>query len=1286
MHSSTRHWRSGIQSSGLNVGGSKSDVGCWLLVVGRFLPGSRHTHSLLYGTRVACVIFVFALLSLIGARSAASELDWTTAANHRRAALTVPANGKTGFTLLDSPGIGIPFTNHLARRSVAYNRIFESGSGVALGDIDGDGRCDIYFCRLEGPNVLYRNLGDWKFQDVTPAAGVACPNQYSTGAVFADVDGDDDLDLLVNSIGGGTRQFLNDGSGHFSEVTTSRLVRRFGSTSMALGDVDADGDLDLYVTNYRTDTFRDRPPGLKVEAQMVNGQIVVTPRDRFIPIMPRGGAVEVIELGERDFLYINNGGGNFLPVSWASRSFLDAAGNALTATPLEWGLSVMLRDLNGDSAPDVYVCNDFFYSLDRLWLNQSSRGFRAIDPVALRHISLSSMAVDSADINRDGHDDFFVVDMLSRSHANRHRQRPNMMKGVVELPTDDPAALVETPRNTLFLNRGDGTFAEIAHLSGLAATEWSWSVAFVDVDLDGFEDVLVGTGNFHDVQDADVLQQISVIRDAESPEQRMQRFPVLAIANLAFRNNGDLTFEETSAQWGFDLNSISHGMALGDLDNDGDLDVVLNNLNSSAAIYRNDSTAPRIAVRLKGNRPNTKGIGAKIRITGGPIAQSQEMISGGRYLSGDDAIRTFAAGASGDVLGIEVIWRDGKRTLIDDVRPNHLYEISESGSAPMSNRASADAPADAAPLFADISNFIAHSHFEASFDELAQQPLLPHRLSRLGPGVAWVDYDRDGWEDLAIGAARGSRLAVFRNDGKGGFAKLNDPAWLDVAPMDQTTVLGWVTSATNAHLLVARANYEAPTQPSTVQRYDIASRERKEVIANLTPSIGPMAMSDIDADGDLDLFVGGRVQSARYPVPVSSFIYRNDDGRFEIDETNSVAFRDIGMISGAVFSDLDADGDSELVLASEWGPIRIFRNDRGRFQSWAPPVKLRGGIGAGASSSNLPLNDLTGWWNAIAAGDFDGDGRMDLLAANWGRNTKYQEALATPLRLYYGEFNGDPGLELIEAYHSSELNKVVPWRDFESVSRVIPLVRERVSTFRQYGNSSVQELLGSQWPAASELKAATLDSMVFLNRGDHFESLPLTSEAQFAPAFGITVGDFDGDGHEDVVLAQNFFGVEPETTRYDAGRGLLLRGAGDGTFSPVPGQRSGIIIYGEQRGCAAADFNGDGRLDLAVAQNNGPVKLYRNEKGTPGLRVHLNYSPDNPAGIGAVIRGKSGDRFGPAREVRCGSGYWSQDAASQVLSAARPISELWVRWPGGKETTHAVAPGAKEIQLSPDTP
>jgi hypothetical protein len=1217
------------------------------------------------------------LVSTLGSGAVSSwagEAAWEQGAGFRCRALSVPPEGRAGFTRVPARITGVQFTNTLSDLAVATNRILENGSGVALGDVDGDGWCDIYLCRMEGPNVLYRNLGGWKFQDITDEAGVACPGQFSTGAVLADIDGDGDLDLLVNAIGGGTRSFRNDGHGHFQEIKETRLVRRFGSTSLALADVDADGDLDLFVANYRTDTCKDAPPGLNIEAKYVDGRIVVTPADRFIPLMPRLGGVELIEMGERSFLYINDGQGRFAPVSWTAGNFLDEHGRPLKTYPTDWLLSVMFRDLNGDLTPDIYTCADFFYFPDRIWLNHESRQFRAIPRHARRNMCVSGMAVDFADINRDGYDDFFVTDMVSRHHVQRQYQRPNMMQGILEQPLEDPEACPEVARNTLFLNRGDGTYAEIAQLSGVQWSEWSWNGVFLDVDLDGYEDLLIPTGNNHDVQDADVLMELARLREPPTPANKLKnlrKFPAFKTADLAFRNRGDLTFEEVGRPWGFDHVGVSQGLAMADLDQDGDLDVVINCLNDEPLLLRNESNAPRLAVRLKGRGANTKGIGAKIWVRGGPVPQSQEMICGGRYLSCDDTLRVFAGGEVTNHLSVEVFWRSGLRSAISQVHPNRLYEIDEAGASAGPNSSIPASDSTAPPAwFEDLSSLLGHVHSETPFDDFSRQPLLPFRLSHLGPGVAWFDLDGDGWDDLIVGSGRGGRMGLFRNNQKGQFEPWTANPFHEEAVRDQTTILGWRDAPGHGALLAGAANYEdGLPRGSAVLLYEVSSAAPASLVPADASSVGPLALGDFDGDGHLDLFVGGRVVAGRYPEAASSRIWSEQGGHWVANDLLSAPFEKVGLVSGAVFSDLDEDGRPELILACEWGSVRVFQ--------------VRAGC-VHEITELLGLQRFTGWWMGVTTADLDGDGRFEIIATNWGRNNKYRAFLQNSLRLYYGDLAGNGRVDLFEAAYDPELNKVVPWRDWKTVTEALPFLRKDFPTYHAFARASVAELAGERVSRLRELTANMLDSVVFWRRGDgRFEPQPLPVEAQFSPAFGVAVGDFDGDGNEDLFLAQNFFCVEPDTSRYDAGRGLCLKGDGHGGFSAVPGQESGVKIYGEQRGCAVADFDQDGRLDLAVTQNHGPTVLFRNLSARPGLRVRVDSGPHNPTGVGAILRLVSGGHFGPAREVHAGSGYWSQDSSVQVLTTPGRPSALWVRWPGGKTTKTDLPAAAREIRVDP---
>jgi hypothetical protein len=569
----------------------------------------------------------------------------------------------------------------------------------------------------------------------------------------------------------------------------------------------------------------------------------------------------------------------------------------------------------------------------------------------------------------------------------------------------------------------------------------------------------------------------------------------------------------------------------------------------------------------------------------------------------------------------------------------------------------------------DVSDLIRHTHQDEPFDDFEQQPLLGKKLSQLGPGVSWSDLDGDGWDDLVIGSGKGGELSVYRNDGHGGFKRWSDPPLNQPITRDQTTVLAWPKAPGEVVLLAGSANYEDGLAiGGGVREFDLKDKVVRDIASGHQSSTGPLAMADIDGDGDLDLFVGGRVLPGKYPEAASSLLFRNTGGKFEIDTENSRRLAGVGLVSGAVFSDLDADGWPDLILACEWGPVRVFHNDAGKF------IEV---------TEKLGFGKFLGWWNGVTTGDFDGDGKLDIVASNWGRNTPYQSHRQKPLRLFYGDLDGDGTEDLIEAYYDPELKKTVPERMLSFVARGLPLIRERFPTYEAFAKAGIEEI-GRPWHNTKEHQANWLESTVFLNRGDRFEARPLPMEAQMAPSFAVCIGDMDGDGYEDVFLSQNFFATQPDLPRFDGGRGLWLRGDGQGGFKPLSGQESGINIYGEQRGAALCDYDGDGRIDLVVGQNGAETKLYRNMGAKPGLRVRLIGPPGNPHGVGATLRVMEEGRAGPAREIHAGSGYWSQDSVIQVLAADSPRAQLQVRWPGGKITESEVPSGVREIRIGED--
>jgi hypothetical protein len=1167
---------------------------------------------------------------------------------------------KAGFTLMSPADTAILFTNTLSGDAFLTNAVAHNGSGVAIGDVDGDGWQDIYLCNLEGPNRLYRNFGNWRFQemDLGPAA---CSGQLSTGAVFADVDGDGDLDLLVNGIAAGTRLFLNDGKGHWTEVTDSGLSRTASATSLALADIDGDGDLDLYCTHY-IDVMHLADPSTRFAIGRRDGKLVVTKindqpttmpkwRDRF-EALPDGS---VRELPEVDGLYRNDGHGHFTAIQFEPGEFLDEAGNPI-APYRDWGLGVMFRDINGDGAPDMYVCNDNA-SPDRFWINNGKGAFRAIQPMALRHTSRSSMGVDFADINRDGHDDFIVLDMLAREHEKRMTQLVKSHLDAASLESIDFQPRYN--RNALFIGRPDGTFAETALMAGVAATDWSWCPVFIDVDLDGYEDLLITNGFEQDVLDQDSADRFRHQRlKADQLKRYRQFYPSWHTANASFRNRGDGTFAAMYDGWGFDQKGVSHGMALGDLDNDGDMDVVVNNLNAAAGVYRNDGTAPRVGVRLKGTAPNTAGIGARVRLLGGAVPQSQEIICGGRYLSGDQAMRVFAALTNpGAALRLEVVWRNGSQDIVSNVQPNHIYEINQS-----ENPAAISKATETVPIFSEISTLLNHSHTEAPFDDSTRQALLPARLSRLGPGISWYDLNGDGWEDLIIASGRSDKAAIFLNDSGKKFRRV-EPA--EASQGDQGAVVGWADGIGNRVLLAATSNFElASGQQSEITVYNEKGGTRSFAIGTNSP--GPLVEADLDGDGDLDILVGERFNPGRYPEPVSATVWLNEKGTLQFSLPLSEPFQSVGMVSGAAACDLDGDGKPEIILAIHWGPIRVFHNENGHFQE---------------KTAEWGLAAHTGLWTSVTVGDFDGDGKMDLAVGNRGRNSVYELKGPGPLRVYFGDWRKDGNLGLMEAWQSE--GKWFPIRNRFWFATALPELQQRFPTHQEYSKATIQDILGANFSTSKMLEAARLESGVFLNRGSHFIWVPFPQEAQISPIFSMNVGDFDGDGIEDIFVSQNYFGMDSDLSRDDSGRGLWLRGNGDGTFKPQDGASTGIKIYGEQRGAALADFDHDGRIDLAVTQNNSTTKLYRNIGGRRGLRVLLTGLPGNPDCIGTQMRIVYGNgALGPCRSVQAGSGYWSQDGAIQVLGLAPNPKSLWIQWPGGRTQTVPLEKNAWDLHVN----
>ncbi len=1235
--------------------------------------------------RIAHSTLLIAVSGLLAACGPRPTPPWHQEANFRWRDLDV--SGRTvGFTTLQGGRTGIRFENAVSDQSLLGNRVLGQGAGVALGDVDGDGLVDVFLARTEGCSALYRNLGDWRFEEVAKAAGVAACARHATGAAFADVDGDGTLDLVLLATTGPNVIFLNDGKGHFTERqdlgldTTGR-----GGTTLTLADIDGSGRLAMFVANYKAYAVEDTiPPQDRLFDQMVRKvgpdryEVVPNHRNDYKVVMrPDMGGLRLTQRAEPNELYLNDGHGRFSPVPLASARFRDVSGAPLREAPESFALTAKFADLNGDGAPDLYVANDF-EDTDELWFNDGRGNFRRAGWASQRQLSNADMGVDVADINGDGKPDLFCVDML----ANDSRRLKTQMPTHSPFPKKpgDLALQLQQQRNTLFLNRGDGTFAEIGQFAGVTASGWSWTTMFLDVDLDGRPDILAGSGHLWDIMDADVQERASKVRD--DPEWRRLRwqFPPLKLRNVAWRNRGDLTFEDAGTAWRFGLEEgISHAMAAADLDGDGDLDVVVNRLGAPALVLRNDAPAKRVAIRLSADAPNTRAVGASLTLRAGSLPlQSREITAGGLYLSHSDYLASFAMGTA-DSAALDITWRDGRHTAMT-VRANRLYEVTSAtaGAAALATATAAERAAAAEvapPLFEDASAQLGgHTHAENVFDDWGRQFLLPAGLSQLGPGVAWFDLDRDGDEDLIVGSGKGGRLAVFRNE-KGRLAPVRST--LPVAQADLTGVLG-LAGPTGVRLLAgisiweARTDSEMVSQPSVVG-YDVTrgvvAPRQIPLVGSHAAATGPIALGDYDGDGWPDLFVGSRAVPLAYPTAAASGLFRNVGGQFVLDAANSELLRNAGMVSAATFGDVNGDGHADLLLAREWDSILLLLNDgHGRFH---------------AAPGSVGLSRWTGRWNGIAVGDLDADGRLDIVATNWGRNTNLQADSANPLILAHGRVGARGEEEMLLARVDPRLRALAPLDGFARVRLAIPEIASRLPTFAAFADATLDQVLGPNAVNITRISVTTLDHMLFLNRGDHFAAVPLPAEAQLAPSFHAGIADLDGDGFEDLFVGQNFSQTPVGVPRFDGGRGLLLLGNGQGALRPVDGARSGIVVYGDQRGAAFADYDGDGRLDLAVSQNGAATRLFRNAGARPGLRVRIAGPASNPDGLGVQLRVVYGDRMGPVREVQAGAGYWSQNGAIQVLGLSGVPTAVWASWPTGTVTKVTVPAGAREVTVRP---
>ena len=1063
---------------------------------------------------------------------------------------------------------GVTFANTLPS-DTAVNIIsylyYYNGGGVAAGDIDGDGLLDLYFTSNLGSNRLYRNLGNFRFDDVTARAGVADSVGWKSGVTMADVNGDGRLDIYVSAVNylamqGRNVLYVNNGDGTFTDRAKEFGLDHVGySTQAAFFDYDGDGDLDMYLLN--SSTFSERAQSSSTSRTVRN---------------PRAG----------DKLFQNDGRYHFVDVSEHAGIYGGVEG---------FGLGVVASDVNLDGCPDIYVANDFPED-DFLYLNNCNGTFTESIATTTGHTSRFSMGVDAADFNNDGRPDIAVLDMLPDSE--RILKTAASAEGY-ELFNMKLAAGYhpQYARNTLQLNRGvtNGKvrFSEIGYLAGIHATDWSWAPLFADLDNDGFKDLFITTGIFRRPNDLDYIASLDSLPPAAFPAApQIAKMPHVPLPNYAFQNNGDLTFTNRAAAWGLGTPGFSNGAAYADLDNDGALDLVVNHLDATAGIYRNrareiDSAGHHyLTVVLQGAGANTAGIGAKVMVSAAGRRQLVEVMPTRGFQSAVDPRAHFGLGSAPQVDSLIVIWPDRRSQVLTNVAADLTITLSQADARDQRPIRPSAHP----PLFSDITDRVPidYKHRENPFFDFSREPLIPHLLSAEGPALAVADANGDGLDDIYVGGAKWQPGRLLLQQRNGSFRVAAEPGFrADSLHEDVDAVFFDANGDKNPDLYVVSGGNEfsGRNEPLRDRLYLNDGRghftRAEDALPEFFHNGSCVVPGDFDGDGDLDLFVGSRVVSRHYGVAPRSHLLQNDGKGHFRDVTTTVApgLDSIGMVTSALWLDYDHDRRLDLIVVGEWMPVRVFRQENGRF---ADRTKEAGFAGT------------NGWWNSVSAADLNGDDLPDLVLGNLGLNSYLRASRTEPARLYVGDFAHNGTLAQILTVYRHGVSYPLEGRD--KLIQAIPTLRDRYPTYASFGAGRIEDIIPKKdlrGGGARVLEADTFASAVALNRGDGTFALhALPTEAQFAPIYAAVAADFDGDGKTDLVTAGNLYGVTPVQGRYDASYGLFLKGDGRGVFTSVDMEASGLALDGQVRRMALLRRANGERVILA-ARNNDRLQLIR---------------------------------------------------------------------------------------------
>ena len=1141
---------------------------------------------------------------------------------------------KTLFEEISSTKSGIHFNNEIIENDsinpLDLTNIY-NGGGVGIGDFNRDGLPDISFTGNTVSNKLYLNKGDFKFDDITSTAGVGGEGKWCRGVAVVDINNDGWPDIYVcATIRNNPEQRRNllyinqgldkNGIPHFKE-----MAREYGlgdtlySTMAAFFDYDNDGDLDMYLV------VNNIPKGYNANV--------------FKPIVTDGSFPSTGRLYRNDW---ND--------SLKHPVFTDVSKQA-GITIEGFGHDVTITDINKDGWKDIYVSNDFLGD-DILYINNHDGTFTDKVKTYFKHTSANGMGQDIEDINNDGLADVVELDMdPPDNYRKKLFQNSNNYRTYQN--TEYFGYQYQYARNSLQLNQGprinsndsigDPIFSEIGYYCGIEATDWSWTPLVADFDNDGYRDIIVTNGYPKDVNDHDFINFRTQATNLASKKMILSQIPQIKIHSFAFRNNSDLTFTNVSDDWGLMVPSFSNGAAYADLDNDGDLDLIVNNIDDEAHVYRNMSRERDpdnhhyLQIQFAGDSLNKNGFGAwaELHYDKGK-QQVYENTPYRGYLSTIQDIAHFGLGNKSIVDSVIIKWPNGKMQLMLNVKANQLLKVNIK-NADLKYSFEKERLASNS-LFKDITDSVG-IHFqqeERDYIDFNIQKLLPHKFSEYGPSIAVGDIDGNGLEDMIVGGSAFHSAQLFLQQPGGRFiqkALLPDGVIKNKLADDLQVLLFDADGDGDLDLYVAAGGYENEhNDPAYQDQFYINDGkgnfklDTSALPKNFTSKFCVRA-ADFNHDGKLDLFISGRVDPGNYPKPVSSFIYRNDskDGHIKFTDVTSTIAKDlinIGMVCDAVWTDYDNDGWPDLVLAGEWMPVTFLRNDHGVFKN---------------ATASTGIGNQLGWWNSIAAGDFDNDGRIDYVVGNLGRNSFYRASDEYPMRVYAKDFDKNGIFDMIPSLYLPDVNgemKEFPAQGRDDLLKQINAMRKKFPTYKSYALAEMNQVLTEdERKDALILSANNLQTCLFHNEGNgKFTMIPLPAQAQFSAINGMVAEDFDGDGNLDLVMNANDYGTEPNVGRYDALNGLYLKGDGKGNFIPWPILQSGIFIPGNGKALVKLQ-SASGKCLLAAGQNRGPLKVFELKKDIKTIRL-------GPSDVSALIKYKNG--VTRKQEIYYGSSFLSE--------------------------------------------